>query len=115
MFSAGMHADKTCPNSVRLQAGARDLSNVYRGLFIRGYRGRVRDFTEHFAARDRITNIFAAISLCDRCLLLLNATSMQGRQNSGSYSGVAEVSSLRFAMPCGWARDARRFEGTTVF
>jgi hypothetical protein len=49
------------------------------------------------------------------CLLLLNSTSMQGRQNSGSYSRVAEGSSLRFVMPCDWARDSRRFKGTTIF
>jgi hypothetical protein len=48
-------------------------------------------------------------------LLLLNTSSMQGRQNSGPYSGVAESSSLRFVMPCGWARDSRHFEGTTIF
>jgi len=106
---------QNCPNSVRLQAGARDLSNMYRRPFTRGYRGRVRDFTEHFAARNRRTNLFAVIFLCAGCLLLLNTASMQWRQNSGSYSGVAEGSYLRFVMPCGWARDSRRFEGTTVF
>jgi hypothetical protein len=110
-----MHADKACPNSDRTQAGATDLSNVYRGLFTPGYRGRVRNFTEHFAARKRRTILFAVIFLCDGCLLLLNTTSMQGRQNSGSYSGVAEGSSLRFVTSCGWARDSRRFEGTTIF
>jgi hypothetical protein len=115
MFSDGMHVDKTCPNPVRLQTRARDLSNVYRGHFTRGYSGRVRDFIEYFAARNQRTNIFAVIFLCDGCLLFLNTTSMQGRQNSGSYSGVAEGSSLCFVMPCVWARDARRFEGTTIF
>jgi hypothetical protein len=115
MFSDGMHADETCPNSVRLQAGARGLSNVCRGRFTRGYRGRVRDFTEHFAARNRRTNLYYVIFLCDGCLLLLNTTSMQGRQNSGCYSDVAEGPSLRFVVLCGWARDSRRFEGTTIF
>jgi hypothetical protein len=115
MFIDGMHADKTCPNSLRLQAGARDLSSMCRGLFTRRYKGRVRDFTEHFAARNRRTNLFAVIFSYDGCLLLRNTTSLQGRQNSGPYSGVAESSSLRFVMSCGWARDYRYFEGTTIF
>lgn len=61
MFSDGMHADKTCPNSVRLQVGARDLSNVCRGLFTRGYRGKVRDFTEHETEEQIFLLLFSCV------------------------------------------------------